>query len=126
VNAGFSVASKTWLPVNANYKHINAATESKDENSLLNEIRSLLHLRKKYPVLKDGSLDIIEHQPHGILSYRRKLGNQEVIIVLNFSKKSKTVSVPEGWHSIYQITRDDKIQNGTINLNSLGAMILAK
>ena len=125
-NAGFSTASKTWLPVHPNHNLINVADESKDQNSLLVEIRTLLRLRKEHKTLKDGALEILPKQPHGVLAYTRKMNNKEVIVVLNFSKKDKDITLSDGWHPIYQIYKGDIYANGTVHLNSLGAMILEK
>ncbi|MCW3125227.1 MAG: glucohydrolase [Bacteroidetes bacterium] len=125
-NAGFSTSAKTWLPVNPNYMQINAKTEVKDENSLLLEIQALLLLHKRNKVLHDGSLELIPKQPHGVLAYKRKLNDQEVIVILNFSKKPKEVKLSGTPNSLYQIHKTDKYDAGTVHLSALGAMILGK
>jgi alpha-glucosidase len=125
-NAGFSSTSKTWLPVNPNYTQINAKTEVLDENSLLLTVQHLLLLRKRNKALHEGSLEILPKQPHGILAYKRKLNGEEVIVVLNFSKKEKDVKVQEGLQSLYQLYKVDKYQGNTVHLSGLGAMILGK
>lgn len=52
-NAGFSTASKTWLPVADTYKEVNVDKEEADENSHLKVYKSLKDLRQE-PALKDG------------------------------------------------------------------------
>jgi glycosidase len=126
MNAGFSGASKTWLPIHPNHTLINVQTESKDENSLLTEIRTLLRMRRELRALQSGSLEIMLKQPHGVLTFTRKLNDKEVIVVLNFSKKEKDITLTDGWCPIYQLYKGDKYENGTAHLSSLGAMILIK
>jgi oligo-1,6-glucosidase/alpha-glucosidase len=125
-NAGFSNAAKTWLPIHENYKQINVAAELKDETSLLHEIQALLRLHKENAALRDGALEIQAKQPHGVLAYTRKQNGQEVLVILNFSKKPKEVKLAADWHSLYQLYPSDKIEGGIAKVNGLGAMILSK
>lgn len=53
VNAGFSTATKTWLPVADNYKEVNVRKQEADEKSHLKVYKSLKELRED-PVLKNG------------------------------------------------------------------------
>ena len=45
VNAGFSTADKTWLPINPNYKYCNVDSELLDPSSHLNIYKSLITAR---------------------------------------------------------------------------------
>ena len=55
-NAGFSTG-KPWLPVYDDYKEYNVASETEDDNSILNCYLSLAELRNKHPELvKDKEL----------------------------------------------------------------------
>lgn len=53
MNAGFSTADKTWLPVADNYKEINVQREGADDRSHLKVYKSLQDLRKE-PTLRNG------------------------------------------------------------------------
>lgn len=53
-NAGFSTASKTWLPVAYNYKEVNVRKQKADEKSHLKVYNSLKELRQE-PALLDGN-----------------------------------------------------------------------
>lgn len=125
-NSGFSTATKTWLPVNPNHDTINVATESADSSSILNEARTLLHLHKNNGALHYGKLSILPGQPRGVLAYSRQIGNEEVIVLLNFSRKAKKVAMPDKYHSVYSLYAGDKPEGLTVNLRGLGAAILSK
>ena len=53
--AGFSSNSRTWLPVNPNYKTLNLADEKKDKNSYYALYEKLSKL-KKSPHFKQANL----------------------------------------------------------------------
>jgi glycosidase len=122
-NAGFSSAEKTWLPVHGNYNKINVATTSKKENSLLNITRELLKIRKNEKTLQEGSLEFIENLPNGVLGYARKLGDEKIIILLNFDSKEKQFEV-ESAECIFKLSSKDKIKSKTIYLDGFGGLIL--
>jgi oligo-1,6-glucosidase/alpha-glucosidase len=125
-NAGFSTASKTWLPVNADYKHVNVNTESNNDCSLLYQLRELLNLRKNIASLSQGSLEILPdaNLPDGILAYKRKLGDREILVLLNFSKSKKEIQMPGHWQKVFSINREDGIENSKLLLNAYSGVIL--
>jgi oligo-1,6-glucosidase len=86
-NAGFSsTQGETWLPVNPNYKEINAKKEAEDPDSILAYYKKLLRLRKEEEALIDGTFESIKTK-HPVYQYFRKLDGQCLLIVLNFSGK---------------------------------------
>jgi glycosidase len=122
-NAGFSAAEKTWLPVHENYKTINVETERKDENSLLNTIRALLKIRRAEKSMQEGALEILDGLPNGVLGYARKLENEKIIILLNFTDKEKEFEL-ESTECLFKLSSKDGIKNKTVRLDSFGGMIL--
>ena len=94
-NAGFSKSAKTWLPVNADFRTVNVEKESEDKNSLLSYVQQVLKIRNENEAFTKGSLELISQKelPENVLGYKRKLGNEEFTVVLNFGKKNKTVTV---------------------------------
>jgi len=90
--AGFSKA-KPWLPVNSDYRHKNVNAQSKDKNSLLTFYKSLIWLRKRSNALSIGDLEFIDKEPGEVLIYKRKYGDEEVNVVLNFSKRHQAVNI---------------------------------
>ena len=90
-SAGFSQTNKTWLPVNENYKSLNLAAQKREYYSHYVAFKSLSYL-KKQPVIANGSLevDVIDGR---VLSVKRELGNDTVIVMMNFSKNPVTVNL---------------------------------
>jgi glycosidase len=126
-NAGFSTATKTWLPVNDSYRSVNVASEEKNDSSLLSFIKKVMALRNKMPVFSRGDLTLInENLPAGILAYKRKLNDTEVIVLLNFTDSAKDIRVPNGYTSILSIHNIDRASGGQVHLTCYGGMVLVK
>ena len=85
-NAGFSNGNP-WLKVNSNYKEINVEKELKDKKSVLNFYKQIISLRKKYEVIVYGDYTDIEYKNKVLYAYKRKLNNQEIYVLCNFSNK---------------------------------------
>ena len=58
-NSGFS-AVKPWLPVHKNHTTVNVATQEKDANSVLNDFKKMVVLRKDNLVLGYGKYTLIQ------------------------------------------------------------------
>ncbi|MDB5282095.1 MAG: Glucohydrolase [Bacteroidota bacterium] len=127
-NAGFSKASKTWLPVHTDFSKVNVEKEKDDEHSLLRMVQQVLKLRKQLPAISAGSLALGDkgQLPKGVLVYERRLGNENVTIVLNFTKAKKEVALNLEGKDIFTINKEDKYQNGKALLSAYGGMILKK
>ncbi|MDF2989176.1 MAG: glycosidase [Eubacterium sp.] len=96
-NAGFTSVTP-WIKVNSNYKFINVESNIKDENSILNFYRKLIKLRKENPVLIYGEYIPLLENSTGTISYIRKLEDDCVMIIMNFSNESSQFdinSIPE-------------------------------
>ncbi|OQX65452.1 MAG: hypothetical protein B5M51_00720 [Anaerolinea sp. 4484_236] len=105
-NAGFSTA-KPWLPVHPNYKQRNVAEQQKDENSLFNFTRKLIALRKEKATLRRGGFLPLDDLPRGVMAYLRQSDDERVLVILNFSKKKKTLVLPKGsWEILFSENRE--------------------
>ncbi len=122
-NAGFSSAEKTWLPAHKNYSVVNIEAESKDADSLLNTIRTLMKIRQTEKSLQEGTLEILEGLPNGVLGYARKLGHEKIVILLNFENKGKQFEF-ENVECIFKLSTKDETKNKAIYLDGFGGMIL--
>jgi glucan 1,6-alpha-glucosidase len=82
-NAGFTLGTP-WIAVNPNYKEINAASQTEDEDSVFSCYRKLIALRKTNPVFAFGDFNILlEDDPH-VFTYKRKHKDQELLVAANF------------------------------------------
>ncbi len=128
-NAGFSSVDKTWLPVNTNYPAVNVEKERSNSESLLQTIEQVLKIRNSMDALKSGRLAFIEKNklPKNVLAYTRKAGNEEILVVMNFSKAKKQMALPDNFSQVlFSVTPNDKLSGGKLYLNPLGAVILKR
>ena len=83
-NAGFSQGDP-WLPVNPNYREINVQDQLADPNSVLAYYRSLIALRKRYPVFRDGTFTLLEPESEKLFVYTRQTDAEQLLVVCNFT-----------------------------------------
>ena len=95
-NAGFTTG-KPWMPVNPNYKTINAKAEILNDNSIFNHYRKLIAFRKANPVAIYG--DYKEHcaDSRELYVYERSLEGKRLLVVCSFSEESVGFWAPEGF-----------------------------
>ena len=95
-NAGFTTG-KPWIPVNPNYKTINAKAEILDGNSIFNHYRKLIAFRKSHPVAIYG--DYKEHLADSkeLYVYERSLDDKRLLVICSFTEKNVGFWAPEGF-----------------------------
>jgi glycosidase len=123
VHAGFSSAPRTWLPVHDKYSVVNVELESKEQGSLLNTVRALLSIRRDFPALQKGSLELLTELPSGMLGYARRHAGTEIRILLNFEDREKVIPLSAA-DIVYQLTPADQCQDGSFHLGPYGGLIL--
>jgi oligo-1,6-glucosidase len=94
--AGFTSGAKPWLPVNPNYRNINAAKELADQNSVYNFYRQLLALRKKTPALIYGDYKDLDPQHPSVFAFTRVFETERYLIVINLSSRPVSYGLPAG------------------------------
>lgn len=92
--AGFSEV-EPWIEVNPNYHKINAAQQISDPKSIFHYYKKLIQLRKQYQIIIDGKYQILYSDDEKIYSYVRKLENQKMYVVCNFTHETLPYSFPE-------------------------------
>jgi alpha-glucosidase len=119
-NAGFSTASRTWLPVPPTYKQFNVATEEKDPNSLLNFYKAMLHLREQNPALRDGAYKGINEQDQNVLSFlRTSPDGGSVLVTMNYSGTAQKMNYSAQGKQAKTLLSNFSKQDQTQNLNGL-------
>jgi len=91
LNAGFTTGDP-WLPISPDYLDINALVQSKSETSSLALYKRLIQLRNELPVLKNGSYLAIDVNEH-VFSYERRLGQDVLLVLLNFKASAKQLNM---------------------------------
>lgn len=99
---GFSppdASEKPWLPQPEQWRDLTVAAQTEDESSMLSWYRELLELRKREPVIGEGTLswvtDPFAAEKHQRIHVRlTKEGHRPVEVILNFA--DTPVELPEG------------------------------
>ena len=93
LDAGFSTAAKTWLPIPPSYKTVNVAAEEREPGSMLAWYEKLIALKKTDPALHDGDEIMLNPTDQHVLSWLRKApGGEAVLVACNFTAQPQTVS----------------------------------
>jgi maltose alpha-D-glucosyltransferase / alpha-amylase len=91
-NAGFSRAdpARLFSPVILDpvyhYEALNVESQTRVPTSLLNWMRRLIAVRKRYPVFGRGSIEFLLPANNKVLAYIRKDDSQTVLCVVNLSR----------------------------------------
>ena len=123
-NAGFTEA-KSWIPVNPNYREINAASQIKDPSSVFSFYQNLISLRKTWPVFVDGDFSLLFPEDPQIFAYTRDDGDTRLLVCANFTGEKAAFHLPAGWEGAGRLIRnyEDAPEEGV--LRPYEAFILA-
>jgi oligo-1,6-glucosidase len=92
--AGFTKGTP-WMPVNPNYREINAQAALKDPDSVFYYYQKLISLRKRYPVIVHGEYKLLLADSEELFVYERALGNKKLLVVCSFADKETRFEMPE-------------------------------
>jgi oligo-1,6-glucosidase len=85
--AGFSSVTP-WLGVNKNKDSVNVEASKADPNSILNYYKKLINVYKsETKLVRDGIYKDLLPRSSKLFAYERRLGDEVLLIVSNFSKK---------------------------------------
>lgn len=93
-NAGFT-AGTPWIPVNPNYKEINAAAELKDPRSVFHYYQKLIALRKQLPIIVYGKYTLLLPEDENLFVYTRELDKEKLLVVCNFTSEEQEFDLPK-------------------------------
>jgi alpha-glucosidase len=94
-NAGFSYV-EPWLPLARSYRSNNVATQTENEKSMLNLHKKLIHFRNASQALIEGAYRSLPTFSKKIYMYAREHDNQNVLVLLNFSKETIIEPLTDG------------------------------
>jgi oligo-1,6-glucosidase len=92
-NAGFTTG-EPWIKVNPNYKEINVEAALRDPNSIFYYYQKLIRLRKTNPIIVYGRYDLILEDHPEIYAYTRSLGDEMLLVILNFFAGTPVFELP--------------------------------
>ena len=90
---------RTWIEVQKNYKTINTEVEEKQSDSILNFYKKLIQLRKKLPVIANGSIQFLDEESEGVIGYVRELEGTKLVVLCNLCEEENKVVWQSEWDS---------------------------
>ena len=99
--AGFTTGVP-WMPVNPNYKVINAAAQMGDEDSVYNYYRKLISLRKEHPIIVNGDFELVGEDDADVFVYLRHWKDQILWVACNFTDRMQKIVSPSSNHAEYR------------------------
>lgn len=130
--AGFTTGVP-WMPVNPNYKRINAAAQIGDEDSIYNYYRKLISLRKEYPIIVNGDFELVGENNADVFAYLRHWKDQILWVACNFTDRMQKIVSPSSNHAEYRkwdvicdnySPSGDPLEKGQIELRPYEAVVL--
>ncbi len=119
VNAGFSSApsEKLYIPLDGSADRPTAADQLADENSLLNEVKKLIKIRRSHKALESlGEIEFVFAEKNEYpFAYLRSAGDEKILVILNPSDKE--VSFKCGYspkEAVYVFGGDISVSGGSI------------
>ena len=93
-HAGFTTG-EPWIPVNANFRTINAAEAVEDPDSVFHHYRKLIELRHTEPVIAHGDFTMLLPDDERVYAFTRRLGDDELLVLGNFSGEDAAVALDD-------------------------------
>lgn len=97
-NAGFTTGTP-WLPVNENYREINAGAALADPDSVFHYYRRLIALRKTMDVFRDGWFALLCPEDERVFAYTRETQEGHLLVVCNFTGEHAPFVCPEAFRN---------------------------
>ncbi|MGX5664912.1 beta-galactosidase BglA [Rhizobium daejeonense] len=115
-NAGFTTASKPWLPVPTEHAALAVDVQDGQQASVLEHYRAMLAFRKTHGALIDGDMQFLD-AGDDVLAFIRANGEERLLFAFNMGRKAHKVALPAGV-SVKQVL-DLPGHGGTVEKKSL-------
>lgn len=92
--AGFTTGTP-WMPVNPNYREINARAALADPDSVFYFYQKLISLRKQCPVIVHGEYKLLLADSEELFVYERRLGDERLLTACNFTDRDAEFVMPK-------------------------------
>ena len=93
-HAGFTTG-EPWIPVNPNYRDINAADQRADPDSVFAHYRAVIDLRHSDPVVAFGDFTMLLPDDPTVYAFTRSFRDSTLLVVGNFSGAPARAAVPD-------------------------------
>ena len=125
-NAGFTTGTP-WLPVNPNYKSLNAAAQVDDPASLFSHYQKLIALRKD-PGLREtlvyGELIPAFQDINNLMAYHRR-ADRDVLVLANLQGEPRTIRLPAPLKRVLLDNLDGvRVEDGAVTLRGWQSAVM--
>ncbi len=93
-NAGFTTGNP-WIPVNPNYKTVNAKAQVNDPDSVYNYYKKLISLRHNSDLIVYGDYTPVMEEDTEIFAYIRSYQHEKLFVIANFSNHEREMELGE-------------------------------
>jgi oligo-1,6-glucosidase len=121
-NAGFSTGTP-WIMVNPNFIQVNAKEQKSRNDSVFAYYQRLIQLRKQLDIITFGMYELLLPDDPDLYVYTRKYNNEELLVICNFSPKSRSYSPPERFAGAKQLISNEKDCKSPLVLGPFGAVV---
>jgi maltose alpha-D-glucosyltransferase/alpha-amylase len=98
--SGFTKCDKPFLPVISkgpySYKHVNAAQQRRDPNSLLNWTERIIRMRKEVPEIGWGEFTVLPTGTPEVLALRYDWRNSAAVFLHNLASEAREIGLDPG------------------------------
>lgn len=120
-HGGFT-SGTPWIAVNPNYRSINAEQVVREEGSIFQYYQKLIRLRHENEVIVYGRYELLLPDHEQIYAFTRTLGEERLLVVLNFSEQTPEFVLPDSvavngqdvMISNYEVESQESIQRFTL------------
>jgi alpha-glucosidase len=122
---GFTEA-RPWLPLGKDHDKVNAATLSRQPDSILNLYRRLIRLRRENEALISGRVESLTAEGP-LLHYHRTDDRKRFVILLNLGHEPRETAFGEGQIVISTfLDREKELINGTVSLRPAEGLVITE
>ncbi len=113
---GFS-ETEPWIPMSAAFKkEITVEAQKEDSDSILAFYKTLISMRKSYPIIADGEIDFVETEPDTLIAYERMLGDERMVVFCNMDSKKQEINLAKEWRDYSCLL--DNYSHKVVDLNT--------
>jgi alpha-glucosidase len=121
LQAGFSTAEKTWLPIPVEHQLKAVGAQYGDPASVLEQYRRFLAFRKLHPALSKGQFQSLPVDDT-VLGYKRQHGNETLLCLFNMSANEVATDLPIGeWDMLVGHGFESRVEGNRVELPPWGA-----
>ena len=92
--AGFTSATKPWLPIPAEHRTLAVSSQEGDGDSVLSHYRKMLAFRRANPVITGGDIAFIG-EDKDVLAFVRRGKGETMFFAFNLGQKPKEIAIPD-------------------------------